>query len=300
MSILTDTIRRLARPLEPEPTGIEPHTAPLSAIRAVLFDVYGTLFISASGDIGTLLHGDRSSHLVAALTDAGLDGRLDEAAAAGIRRFHDAIRETHAALRARGTEYPEIDVQRIWAEVLTALGDEGLITKPSSPAHVSAVAVSYEMRANPVWPMPGTHRLLDQLSSQGWPLGIVSNAQFYTPLLFEALLDGTPESLGFDPELCAWSWQAGEAKPSTRLFAGVLRTLESRKVPAGQVLYVGNDMLNDMAAAAEAGCRTALFAGDRRSLRLRQDHARCAGLRPDRTLTRIGDVAQILGLNPDQ
>ena len=41
-------------------------------------------------------------------------------------------------------------------------------------------------------------------------------------------------------------------------------------VAPGEVLYVGNDMLNDVYAAGQVGFRTALFAGDQRSLRMRQ------------------------------
>ena len=47
------TVRRLARPLEPLPTEVAGAGDALAGIRAVLFDVYGTLLISASGDVGT-------------------------------------------------------------------------------------------------------------------------------------------------------------------------------------------------------------------------------------------------------
>ena len=52
---MTDTtvtiMRRQSRPLEPVPTGVSPVLRELPAIRAVMFDIYGTLLISASGDI---------------------------------------------------------------------------------------------------------------------------------------------------------------------------------------------------------------------------------------------------------
>ncbi|MEM1063656.1 MAG: hypothetical protein AAGJ97_15130, partial [Planctomycetota bacterium] len=40
-------------PLEPKPTGVEPRLPEIAGIKAVLFDVYGTLFVSGSGDVGT-------------------------------------------------------------------------------------------------------------------------------------------------------------------------------------------------------------------------------------------------------
>ena len=57
------------------------------------------------------------------------------------------------------------------------------------------------------------------------------------------------------------------------------------------VLYVGNDMLNDMLPAAAAGFQTALFAGDARSLRLRETDPRCIDVSPDIVLT---DLSQLI------
>ena len=49
-------------------------------------------------------------------------------------------------------------------------------------------------------------------------------------------------------------------------------------------------MLNDMWTAAENGIRYALFAGDRRSLRLREGNTRCDRLKPEAIFT---DLRQI-------
>ena len=50
-----------------------------------------------------------------------------------------------------------------------------------------------------------------------------------------------------------------------------------------ETLYVGNDMLNDIKTASLSGFRTVLFAGDRRSLRLRKDI--CQDIVPDTVIT---------------
>ena len=49
---LADIFRSQFKPLEPIPTGERSVLADLQGIRAVLFDLYGTLFISASGEVG--------------------------------------------------------------------------------------------------------------------------------------------------------------------------------------------------------------------------------------------------------
>jgi putative hydrolase of the HAD superfamily len=50
-------------------------------------------------------------------------------------------------------------------------------------------------------------------------------------------------------------------------------------------------MLNDIYPARKAGFTTALFAGDKRSLRLRQDDPRCANISADLVIT---DLYQLL------
>ncbi len=52
-----------------------------------------------------------------------------------------------------------------------------------------------------------------------------------------------------------------------------------------EILYLGNDIRNDIWPAQAEGFRTALFAGDRRSLRLRADDPDCGNVRPDWVVT---------------
>ncbi|GHT78050.1 hypothetical protein FACS1894130_03980 [Spirochaetia bacterium] len=57
---------------------------------------------------------------------------------------------------------------------------------------------------------------------------------------------------------------------------------------------VGNDMLNDTVPAA--GFKTLLFAGDGRSLRLRQDNPLTEDVRPTAVIRRLADIPGICGL----
>jgi putative hydrolase of the HAD superfamily len=106
--------------------------------------------------------------------------------------------------------------------------------------------------------------------------------------MFPAFMGKTHAELGFDPDLCAWSFQLLEAKPSVNLFRGVVERLQhSYNIAPEEALYVGNDMLNDIWPAAQLGLKTALFAGDQRSLRLRENDPRCSGLEPDIIITKL-------------
>ena len=126
--------------------------------------------------------------------------------------------------------------------------------------------------------MPRLEETVNALHGSGRELGVVSNAQFYTPLVLSAFPQ-TGWNLGlFDEEICAWSYKVREAKPSERLVKCALEKLEERKgIAPAEVLCVGNDMLNDVLPASRLGCRTALFAGDGRSFRPREDDPRVLG-----------------------
>jgi putative hydrolase of the HAD superfamily len=160
---------------------------------------------------------------------------------------------------------------------------------------IEALAIEYECRVNPTWPMPDLLPMLAALRQRGIKLGIISNAQFFTPLLFEALTDRTLAQLGFDEALCVYSFDRLEAKPSTALYERAAARLREREnIQPAQTLYLGNDMLNDITPARQVGFRTALFAGDKRSLRLRSDDLRIAGIRPDRTITALASLPPLL------
>lgn len=291
---LVDRIRALCSPLRPEPTGYPEDLRRLDNVRAVLFDVYGTLLVSGSGDISVARPRANAPALEDSLAAAGF-AVTGEAGERGVRLFLQKIREAHEQRRQEGVEYPEVEVRDIWRDVLSDLIEAGLARGKPGPARVARLAVEYECRTNPIWPMPSAGETLMALHHRGKTLGIVSNAQFYTTLGIEALLGATPEARGFEQSLCAWSYQLLEAKPSVRLFQSPLARLAERYgIMPGDVLYVGNDMLNDIMPAVQAGCKTALFAGDRRSLRLREDDPRCADIRPDAVVTDLRQLARVV------
>lgn len=264
-------------PLRPIPTGMRQRGRLKPPIKCLLCDIYGTLFISASGDIGSAGLLDRRS--------AQLDQLLSRyghliSAEKVLKRLHRTIQNFHAASRGQGIDYPEVVIETVWEKVL-AFDDSQRLRK---------FAVEFEMIVNPVWPMPGLEKLLEHCRFNGIALGIISNAQFFTPYLFEWLLAATPVQLGFDAELIWYSYRNGCAKPSPALFQMARRILAGRGIAQQHVAFIGNDMRNDIRPAQRAGFQTILFAGDSRSLRLRADDSLCKDLAPDRV---INDLNQL-------
>ncbi len=289
---LVDIFRRHARPLSPIATEATPRLSRIDGARAVLFDVYGTLLISASGEVGTVRASDGDA-LSEALVAAGV--RLAAPVAEGAELLFATIRARHAELHAQGIEYPEVDICGMWERVLGELVRRGLVDRADSQAvELQRLAAEYEARANPCWPMPQFEACLQQIARAGMKIGIVSNAQFFSRLLFPALTGKTLDEWGFDPGLLFFSYEYGHGKPGPELYHRAAAALASRGGEPGEVVYVGNDMLNDVLPAAEVGFHTALFAGDRRSLRLREDDPRVGSLCPDLVLTDLGQLPDCL------
>jgi putative hydrolase of the HAD superfamily len=283
---IEDIIRRHSSPLEPLPTGEVPVIKRLPGIRVVLFDVYGTMFISASGEVGTV---DAGGH-AAAFCDAmqAVSITLGCSGAEGVSRLRRGIEESHAESQRNGIAFPEVDIVDVWANVLDSLVQDGLVGGDACDmATLRELAIHYEVRTNPVWPMPGVVDCLTELRDAGTLLGIISNAQFFTPALFPALLAGDAEAMGFHLRLQSYSYRYGQAKPGQFLFERAVKELVILGVKPSETLFVGNDMLNDVKAAAVVGFRTALFAGDARSLRWRTGDERVANVTADIVLTHL-------------
>jgi putative hydrolase of the HAD superfamily len=240
MDSLVELIRNSSRPLRPPPgppilVGRLPRPP-----RAVLFDVYGTLLAHRTGRAQGPLSQRR---MLGSLVEIHQLPMAQEDLAAA---FTAAVAEERRLLQARGAQHPEIRVERIWGKIFPGRSEE----------EIRRLAVGFELAVNPAWPMPGLSRLLAFLRPRSLVLGIISNAQFYTPLLFRAFLDAGPEGLGFSPDLCLYSYEHGIAKPDRGFYKIAAKRLAARGIRRRETLMVGNDEENDLRPAAESGFMT--------------------------------------------
>jgi putative hydrolase of the HAD superfamily len=270
--------------LSPIPCGVEADLSAMQTYAAMLFDVYGTLLVSAAGEIGPHHKTDTNRHTLQALLQ---HYAIEQSPPVLIEKLHDHIKAGHQKDRQQGIVYPEVDIVRIWQEVLAA-GEQA--------SWIADFALEFELIVNPVYPMPGFKELLAACRASTLATGIISNAQQYTLDVLTWFLGGDLDAWGFDPELLFFSWCCGQAKPATLMFNQAKAVLARMGIPAHAVLYVGNDMRNDVLPAQSVGFKTGLFAGDRRSWRRREDDAHCRGRRPDLVVT---DLRQLLaGIEP--
>jgi putative hydrolase of the HAD superfamily len=220
-------------------------------LRAILFDVYGTLLKSSAGET----HPDLT--------------------------LRSLIEKAHAA---SPHPFPEVDIREIHAVMHPEL----------TAAAIELLAMEHEQAVNPVSAMVGAAETLRELSSRGLLLGLVSNAQFYTVPVLESCLGDSLPNLGVDRELCVFSYHERRAKPDIHLFEVASERLLERNISPDDVLYVGNDVRNDIDPAKAAGFRTALFAGDENSLRLRGKSVEESGA--DLVITDLFNVVHASGV----
>lgn len=281
----SDIIKKNVKPLRPIPTALKPKGFLKKPVQVVLFDIYGTLFMSGSGDISVAEENISSEEEKTKNLNMLLDRyRINRNGREVLSLYFSKIKDTHSELRKHGIDYPEVQIDRVWMDILHF---NDIVT-------ARKFSIEYEAVVNPVWPMPCLRAMIKSLTKRGARLGIISNAQFFTPFLFEAFFHKGPQELGFEKALSFYSFEYQCAKPSLLLYRGAVKVLEEMGIAPAKVVYVGNDMLNDVMPAKHTGFQTALFAGDKRSLRLRQDDSRCKGIIPDLVFTHLMDLAEFI------
>ncbi|MDR3144349.1 MAG: HAD family hydrolase [Puniceicoccales bacterium] len=276
---LTKTILSLLNPIEAEPAHTKPKLRKLSGIRAVIFDVYGTLFTTRSGENSldnTGAESDRS--IVEALEESDFDVFEHEM---NLKELYIGHVKAHYDIRkAEGILHPEINICDVWQDFLNELFANGIIDGDMTERSMRHVIVRHECKVNPVWPSRGSLEFIRNLQDTNTYSGIISTAQFYTPIMMEALYQNSLETLGFKRPICIWSYEHRHKKPSATIFKLCEEGLKIFGIKTSDVLYVGNDMLNDIIPAHRIGMKTALFTGDVHSLRLHEEVDECREIKP--------------------
>jgi putative hydrolase of the HAD superfamily len=290
-------------PLRPIETEIKEKLSDIPNSKAFIFDIYGTLIISDSGDIDHATFA--SGNLLQAINKAGIPIHVNDEEEKTeflkeiLEKFKNTIAHIHTEKKENNIPFPEINIISVWEEVLESFSEEGKISVPDDK-DIRIFSFLFELMSNKIYSMPHMKEVLTKLKSQGYPLGIVSNAQFYTPVIMNFLLENeiTDKEFiyHFEPELTFYSYKYGISKPDTQLFYNLKKSLKNHYgIRPEEALYIGNDMYNDIYPASKTGFRTALFAGDKRSLRLREDIPLIKNVKPDLIIKDLGRLLEFTG-----
>jgi putative hydrolase of the HAD superfamily len=295
---IKDSLQNLD-PIGPISTGVQPVLGNLT-VKALIFDIYGTLLISASGDIDKETF--QARNLEQALKHSGFKvagKKKEETLDLILVEFTEAVRKQHLrAKEIKMVSWPEIDAVETWQSVIEISIAKGLISGENH-TNIRSLAYLFELFSNPVFPMPGMQDTIRHFDENGFTLGIVSNAQAYTPLFMNFFLYGRLENgreiPPFRDDLTIYSYELKRAKPDVTLFYNLSQVLYDRyNIEPSEAVYIGNDMLNDIFTANKAGFKTILFAGDKRSLRWREGHELVEGISPDLIITNLEQLKDII------
>ncbi|UCD56339.1 MAG: HAD hydrolase-like protein, partial [Candidatus Hydrogenedentota bacterium] len=274
---------------------------------AVLWDVYGTLLALSVGDLESALAKKETMRTAFRLTakEFGFERFLNGDPAETLMELYvREIEKTHRRKRIHGIFSPEVRIEQIWTRIMKKLALKGYKPRANGNGIGLDLALKVAYFFDDVYQTkvlyPGARQTLESVRKLGLKQGIISNAQFYTPIALKILLrqKGSrgvdPLQRLFDRRLVFFSYRLGVSKPNPLAFEQARTRLRAMKIEPNQVLYVGNDVLNDMIPARKVGFKCVLFAGDRESLTLRENHTECAGFRPDAVIKSLPQLLKII------
>lgn len=292
----------------PKPVVATPYLKPLEDIRGVVFGLYGTLLSIADGQV---LH----LHHQAIRNQVALEKTIEEFKMWGsmtrkpgqpwetllpiYKGFVDEAALTGSAPKG---EQPEIDSADIWRKIVERLckkeyawdrdfyGDEC--------EYAEKIAYFFHASLQAVAPVPDAAATLEALAATGMPLGLVSNGQCFSETqLIRGLRSqgfvGTLHDL-FPRGAASLSWKAGARQPAPSLFRPILDAWRRLDIAPKQILYVSSRLNDELAVARKLGLRTALACVDASGLQATKDDVRSPDLRPDRILTALPQVRQMV------
>jgi len=206
----------------------------MSKIRAVVFDCYSTLIdIKTNEDKNEIFH-----YLSLYLQYYG--AKVDAA------KLKSALTlERDRYVQSKGEQYPEVDLEVVFGNILTKEGSGNPFLAESSCKLLRVLSRErFEL-------FPDSIPVLKEIERSGYPLGVVSDAQKVF-CLEEA------EILGLNRffDCIVLSTQFGFRKPDPRLFTIACALVD---IPPVDAVYIGNDPETDVKGAKQIGMRAILL-----------------------------------------
>jgi FMN phosphatase YigB (HAD superfamily) len=165
-----------------------------------------------------------------------------------------------------------------------------------------AEKVAYFFHAN-LQGVAATEHIVDtlrQVAGGAMRQGLLDDGQSFTAAqLLRALQQQAPvQSLGefITASAVTISSDVQLRKPSPSLLAAGFAPLLKLGIEPHSILYVSHRLEDDLAVARQTGVRTALYAADAACCQVQPAQLRDPALKPDRLLTDIRQIREILGI----
>jgi len=292
----------------PKPVNANPSIKPLPGIRAVLWDIYGTLLRVSDGRF-TLFPTDEARLQIA------LDKTIHEfnmwnhmyrkpgppwQSIIGLYRSTIERQSMHASPAGDVTEVDLVDTWRALIEKLFEKEytyDEGQYGDLDDFSEKVAYFFHCNLQATEA--REGAVRAMSDISAAGLTQGFLSDGQSFTLVqTLKALSmqgDLPPLYELLRPQTVILSYAQSAKKPSRSFFAHAVQQLRGLGIQAQEILHVSCRLTTDLVPARAAGMKTALLVVEKSGLEVSADVLKAPVTRPDRLLTELSQIASVLG-----
>jgi len=295
-------------PPQPEPIKAKPHVARLPGVRAVLWNVYGTLLAIPLGELLFEHPQPFVMHMALEKTikEFKMWGSMSRKPGApseyGEHLYRTQLDEQRLA--PPGEKYPEIAADRLWETIIKKLFQKDYQFDASFYGalndYAKKVAYFFHASLQGTGAYPNATAAIKALADAGIAQGLLADGQCFTPTQLARGLATQDETVQLDAVMPAanrvLSFQHRARKPSDLVFQAAVEAMGVLGFEPHEILHVGSSLPRDVGPAKKWGMRTALFAGDRASLVATGDQLKDPRYRPDALLTDLSQVAQVVGL----
>jgi histidinol phosphatase-like enzyme len=304
-----DTRKDLAWPAPPEADRpkAKPHLVLLPQVRAVLWNVYGTLLRLNGGELWF-------EHPQAFVMGVALDKTIQEfkmwasmsrkpgQPADYLKQMYTQVLTENRSVPGGGEKYPEVASERVWESLIKKLlqkdykFDAGFFGSLNEFSRKVAYFFHASLQATAC--NDGAAVALRHVAEQGLKQGLLADGQCFTRVQLQRGLAAQDGDIVLDKlldkDLVILSCEVRGRKPSERLFRQAVNALNQQGIAPNEVLHVGARIQQDLLPARRLGMRTALFAGDRLSLQATAEQLKEPTSRPDVLLTELSQIAEII------
>ncbi len=282
---------------------------PLPEVRAVAWNVYGTLLRIADGDLLFEVPEELRMQIALEKVDAEFKmwNSMYRKPVAPWKYLHEQLgkfleRQRMASTKQKG-DVPEVKCSQAWRQILDQLQEKDYEYDAEFYGDLDElsekVAYFYHRSLQGLEAAPQALAALETVARGDFQQALLADAQPFTlvQLLRCLKAQGPLPPLGelFNTSLFVLSYQQEVRKPSKFLYQTFIDRCREEGIEPNQILYVSSRLSNDLAVAKSLGMRTALYAGDKLSMEATKEEVADQKLRPDRLLTELSQIGELLG-----
>jgi hypothetical protein len=295
-------------PPEIKPPKAKPRLVHLPQVRAVTWNVYGTLLAISGGEL-------LFEHPTPFIMETALDKTIQEfkmwasmsrkpgQPAEYLRQIYANLVAEQRFIPGNVEKWPEIAADGLWESFIKKLFQKDYQFDSGSYGSLNEysrkVAYFFHASLQGITCYSGAAEALRLVHEAGMAQGLLADGQCFTAAQLQRGLSQQEPSANLDdwvePSLRVFSHEVRARKPSKQIFSEGLSVFARKGILPEQVLHIGSRLQQDLIPARRLGMRTGLFAGDKASLQASKEQLKQSGNRPDVLLTDLRQIAEVIG-----